>query len=101
MGELLLCNGPIAAMPFYLEGVSINIYSIEELDYYIINNVYLLDKSFMNQELCAWIENQANLKKLAEHLKMIPMAVCQHLSLKYLNIQAIAVPRRYHRFTIY
>lgn len=71
MGELLLCNGPIAAMPFYLEGVSINIYSIEELDYYIINNVYLLDKSFMNQELCAWIENQANLKKLAEHLKMI------------------------------
>ena len=71
MGELLLCNGPIAAMPFYLEGVSINIYSIEELDYYIVNNVYLLDKSFMNQELCAWIENQANLKKLAEHLKMI------------------------------
>ena len=39
MGELLLCNGPIAAMPFYLEGVSINIYSIDELDYYIINNV--------------------------------------------------------------
>ena len=37
MGELLLCNEAIAAMPYYIEGVSINVYSIEELHYYIIN----------------------------------------------------------------
>ena len=37
MGELLLCNEAIAAMPYYIEGVSINVYSIEELNYYIIN----------------------------------------------------------------
>ena len=71
MGELLLCNESIAAMPFYLEGISINVYSIEELDYYIMNNTFLLDKSFMSRELCAWIENQAKLPKLANHLKMI------------------------------
>lgn len=71
MGELLLCNESIAAMPFYLEGVSINVYSIEELDYYIMNNTFLLDKSFMSRELCAWIENQAKLPKLAGHLRMI------------------------------
>ncbi|WP_455721015.1 hypothetical protein [Agathobacter sp.] len=71
MGELLLCNESIAAMPFYLEGVSINVYSIEELDYYIMNNTFLLDKSFMSRELCAWIENQAKLPKLAGNLRMI------------------------------
>ena len=31
MGELLLCNEAIAAMPYYIEGVAINVYSIEEL----------------------------------------------------------------------
>ena len=36
MGELLLCNEAIAAMPYYIEGVSINVYSIEELNYYIV-----------------------------------------------------------------
>ena len=54
MGELLLCNEAIAAMPYYIEGVSINVYSIEELNYYIINNTYLLDYSFpfqLNNEL--------------------------------------------------
>ena len=33
MGELLLCNEAIAAMPYYIEGVSINVYSIEAVSY--------------------------------------------------------------------
>ena len=71
MGELLLCNEAIAAMPYYIEGVSINVYSIEELNYYIINNTYLLDADFMSLELCTWIENHARLPKLAMHLRTI------------------------------
>lgn len=71
MGELLFCNESIAAMPFYLEGVSINVYSVEELDYYIMNNTFLLERSFMSEELCNWIENQALLPKLANRLRMI------------------------------
>ena len=39
MGELLLCNEAIAAMPYYIEGVSINVYSIEEL--IIMNQQYI------------------------------------------------------------
>ena len=71
MGELLLCNEARAAMPYYIEGVSINVYSIEELNYYIINNTYLLDDDFMSLELCTWIENHAHLPKLAMHLRTI------------------------------
>ena len=33
MGELILCNNNLAAMPFFLENVSVNIYSLEELIY--------------------------------------------------------------------
>jgi hypothetical protein len=33
MGELLLCNEAIAAMPYYIEGVSINVYSIYNQQY--------------------------------------------------------------------
>ncbi len=71
MGELLICTGPIAAMPYYIEGISWNVYSLEELCYYIETNTYLLEKDFMNEELCTWIGKEANNLKLAEKLRDI------------------------------
>ena len=58
MGELLLCHETIAALPYYIEETGINIYSMEELSYYISGNVYLLDHSFMCESLCTWGEKQ-------------------------------------------
>ncbi len=69
MGELLLCKEPIAAMPYYIEGISINVYSLEELCYYISHNTYLLEQNFMDPELCAWVENELKLTELAEELR--------------------------------
>lgn len=71
MGELLLCDRPIAAMPFYLEGLSVNVYSLEELNYYILNNTFLLDSDFMSNELCEWIRDELKQPKLAEKLECI------------------------------
>lgn len=71
MGELLICNEPIAALPYYIEGVSWNIYSLEELCYYVENNTYLLEKDFMTEELCTWIGKEINNLKLAERLRDI------------------------------
>lgn len=71
MSELLLCNDEIASLPYYVENLSLNLYSIEELAYYIMNNVYLMDKGFMNEELCIWIEKELKLAKLAERLRDI------------------------------
>ena len=65
MGELLLCNQPIAKIPYYIEGISINIYSLEELCFYILNNTFLIDRDFVNEELCTWIEMQMKNPKLA------------------------------------
>lgn len=71
MGELLLCDRPIAAMPFYLEGLSVNVYSLEELNYYILNNTFLLDGDFMSEELCEWIRDELKQPKLSEKLERI------------------------------
>ena len=55
MGELILCKRPIAAVPYYIEDVSLNVYSIEELCYYVANNAYLINTEFASVELCNWI----------------------------------------------
>ncbi|MBP3451977.1 MAG: hypothetical protein J6J73_04180 [Agathobacter sp.] len=71
MGELFICNEPIAALPYYIEGISWNVYSIEELCYYIEHNTYLLEKDFMTEELCTWIGKEVKNLKLAERLRDI------------------------------
>ena len=71
MGELLLCHETIASMPYYAEAAGVNIYSMEELCYYIAGNCYILDKSFMNEELCIWIEKQMKRYKLSDRLRDI------------------------------
>lgn len=55
MGELILCKKPIAAVPYYIEDVSLNIYSLEELCYYVAHNAYLINTEFASYELCSWI----------------------------------------------
>lgn len=69
MGELLLCNRPIAAMPYYIEALSLNIYSLEELCYVIEHHPFLLDEGFFDDELILWIEREVGEGELAEQLR--------------------------------
>lgn len=71
MGELILCSQRLAALPYYIDTASLNIYSLEELSYYIENNLYLLEEDFMSEELCSWIEQEMRLKDVAEQLRDI------------------------------
>lgn len=71
MGELLLCNEPLAEHPYFLEGIAWNIYSMEELCYFIESNIYLLDEQFMSEELCLWIKEEMKRSSLAEKLLSI------------------------------
>lgn len=71
MGELILCGQPLAALPFYIENVSLNVYSLEELCYYMEHNVYLLERDFMSDELCDWVERELGLHELSTKLRKI------------------------------
>ena len=69
MSGYILCQVKKAEKPFYIENISTNIYSIEELCYYLYNNLYLVDSSLISSKLCAWLEEELELPKLAAKLK--------------------------------
>ncbi len=69
MSGYILCQVKKAEKPFFIENISTNIYSIEELCYYLYNNLYLIDSSLINQKLCTWIEEELELPKLAAKLR--------------------------------
>ena len=69
MSGYILCRIKRAQHPYFVENISTNIYSIEELCYYLHNNLYLIDQTIVNEELCDWIENELELKKLADKLR--------------------------------
>lgn len=71
MGTLILCKDSIAANPYYIEEASLNVYSLEELSYYILNNTYSLDNSFMTNDLVVWVERDLRNKKMAEDLRAL------------------------------
>jgi tetratricopeptide (TPR) repeat protein len=58
-------------MPYYVENISVNLYSLEELCYYITHNAYLLERDFMCEELCTWVEKELKLVQLADRLRDI------------------------------
>ena len=69
MGELIICTHPVASMPYYLEDSSINLYSMEELCYCIEKDTCLLEKDLMNDEFCAWLQDEFQEQKLAAALR--------------------------------
>ncbi len=68
-GELYLCRQHMAELPLYMEEPGVNLYSMEELSWYITDQVSLLDKSFMNREIISWISGQMHLEDLARQLQ--------------------------------
>ena len=67
-GGYRLCQTKLADVPYYIENVSMNIYSLEELCYYIYHNIFLLDATIINEDLLNWIRDELGLKKLYHSL---------------------------------
>ena len=71
MGELILCQHPIAANPYYIDALSLNIYSLEELSYYIYHNVDLMEEEFFGEDLIHWIREEVGDISLADNLERL------------------------------
>ena len=69
MGSLILCHNKRARQPYEIARIHMRIYTIEELCYYICNNLYLIDYTMVNRQLCNWIDRELELPKLAERLR--------------------------------
>ncbi|MCR5272389.1 MAG: hypothetical protein K6E13_05330 [Lachnospiraceae bacterium] len=66
MSELYLCTGEISAMPYYLDVAGLNIYSLEEMSFFLKENIELIDESFMSEELVEWISKEIGNNILAK-----------------------------------
>lgn len=68
MGKVLLCMGKYAKIPYLVEKVYINVYSIEEFCYCMIRNVHMIDREIMSHKLIKWLEEECGLPELAKEL---------------------------------
>lgn len=69
MGSLILCHNKRAVQPYEITRLHIRVYTIEELCYYICNNLYLIDQTIMNRQLCEWLRTELEMPLLAEKLQ--------------------------------
>lgn len=65
MGRVYLCLGKNAEVPYYFERARVHVWNIEELCYFIRENVWLLEPALFGKELTAWVDVQCGLPELA------------------------------------
>lgn len=102
MSGYILCRVPRAKVPYYLECVSMNIYSIEELCYFFQNNPALLDSSVLNEGLFVWLRDALGLKGLYQKLhatgdKNLPLQEYVYPIFKEINYLSQGELKEYER----
>ena len=71
MNNVCICLGKYAKNAFFIKFSEISIYSIEELCYYFMENIYVIDSDIMTIELVDWIRSECDLSELAEELTVL------------------------------
>ncbi|MCM1144777.1 MAG: hypothetical protein NC318_02445 [Blautia sp.] len=68
MGQMILGTGNYAKIPYFLEKIYVNVYSLEELCYCLVENAELLDNDIVNGNLVRFLDEQCGLSELAHAL---------------------------------
>lgn len=69
MGAVIICRQELAASPYYIESMGIRIYSMEELAYFLYENIYLVDKKMLGERLWEWLRTEMHNPDLADRLQ--------------------------------
>ena len=68
MSGLMLCTMQ-AQKPYFIKEINKNIYSVEELSYYLYNYLYLVEEKFFSDALIDYLEETLEQKSIADGLK--------------------------------
>jgi len=71
MGNLILCHNKKADQPYEITRIHRCIYTMEELCYYLCKNLYLVDYTIINEQLCEWLQDELEMSELAETLQLL------------------------------
>lgn len=69
MQKIIRCTGRLAENPYKVPGTARRLYSIEEICYYVYNNIYSIDIGFFSPDLLAFIENDLDLPETAKAMR--------------------------------
>lgn len=69
MSGLIYCREPEVTVPYYARELGVSLYSAEELSYYIVNYVLLLNADFMDEDLYRFIGEQLRRPELEGKLR--------------------------------
>lgn len=68
MGQIILGTGRQAGKPYFVEKFYVNLYSVEELCYLLVEKAEMLDPEIMRRDLVQWLDEQCGLNQLAHAL---------------------------------
>lgn len=71
MGRIILCETQPATTSYIFPNTKIEVFSYEELCYYIYNNIALIAEEYVSKQMFNWIEDGLNLPELAQNLRQI------------------------------
>lgn len=68
MSGLILCDRR-SDVPYRITEAEINVYSLEEIAYFLYNNAYFVDDSFFKSDLVDYVEKHLKLSRVAQKLR--------------------------------
>ena len=69
--QLYMCLGTLSTTPYFLSGLGVNIYSMDELCYYLCVNAYILDNDLIDVRLCDYMRDSLEMPELATKLRQM------------------------------
>ena len=71
MSECILMKRKAASIPFYIESVSLNLYSAEELCYFIANYIPLAEEIITDKNLVKWLDEECSMPGTADIIRSL------------------------------
>ena len=79
MGKLIQCSSPLALTPYHFRLTDTNVYSMEEVCYYIWHNIYMFQEEVFDREFVMWIEKELHMEETSHKLACL---IQDHKNLK-------------------
>ncbi|MCM1263725.1 MAG: hypothetical protein NC313_13520 [Butyrivibrio sp.] len=71
MGNIILSTGNYAKIPYFFDKTYVNLYSLEELCYCLVENAEFVDENIADGRLGDWLMSQCGLTELAHMLRTL------------------------------
>lgn len=71
MARVILCDTKMATTSYIFPNTKIEVFSYEELCYYIYNNIALISEEYVGRKMFEWIEKELDMADLAMKLRAV------------------------------